>query len=250
MAGEPSKACMCNPAAPGDGYNAQGAYQESDELKLYVTGPANSKNAIIFIYDVYGYSDQNLLGADMLSEMTGSIVIMPDILGDVVIPPSYGDFSGISEEEQTAIKSRLMAKINGFQVIPGQILEGPYKWKTTAPSAEKWGLFGLCFGGKVVALASREGTPFTVSGQAHPSFIQPDDPKLMVIPHICLASKEEAPADIEMYKTTLGDKGYVETYPESIHGFMGTRCDLKDIKQKANFDRGYKQVADFFNKHL
>ncbi|KAJ6260045.1 hypothetical protein Dda_5691 [Drechslerella dactyloides] len=250
MANEPSKACMCNPAAPGDAYLAKGTYQNVDGLKLYVTGPASSKAAIVFVYDVYGYSDQNLIGADMLSELTSSLVIMPDILGDVVIPPSYGDFSGISQEEQTAIKGRLMRKINGFQVIPGQILEGPANWKPVAPHVEKWGVFGLCFGGKVVALTSREGTPFVVSGQAHPSFIQPDDPKLMVIPHICLASKDEAPVDIDMYKAILGDKGYVATYPESIHGWMGTRCNLKDSRQKASFDRGYNQVADFFNSHF
>ncbi|KAK6343847.1 hypothetical protein TWF696_007502 [Orbilia brochopaga] len=169
MAGEPSKACMCNPAASGGGYNAQGTYKEIDGLKLYVTGPATSKSGIVFIYDVYGFSDQNLLGADMLSNLTGSLVLMPDVLGEVVIPPSYGDFSGISEEEQKAIRVRLMAKINGFQVIPGQILEGPAKWKSVTPSVETWAVFGLCFGGKVVALTSREGTPFVVSGQAHPS---------------------------------------------------------------------------------
>lgn len=35
-------------------------------------------------------------------------------------------------------------------------------------SLKKWGAYGLCWGGKVVVLASGQGTGFAATGQAHP----------------------------------------------------------------------------------
>lgn len=36
------------------------------------------------------------------------------------------------------------------------------------PSVEKWGAYGLCWGGKVLALSSGEGTPWAATVQVHP----------------------------------------------------------------------------------
>ncbi|KAF3087286.1 hypothetical protein TWF569_008938 [Orbilia oligospora] len=83
-----------------------------------------------------------------------------------------------------------MDKINNFHDFPGQILEGMERWRTSWALIEKWGIFGLCFGGKVAALMSRNETPYVVSGQAHPSFIANEDPELITIPHICLARQK------------------------------------------------------------
>ncbi|KAK6516153.1 hypothetical protein TWF506_006065 [Arthrobotrys conoides] len=190
------------------------------------------------------------MAADLLSELSGALVILPDILGDAAIPLKYQSLDQISEEEQQALLGKFMGKINEFRDFPGQILEGMKKWKTEWPSVDKWGMFGLCFGGKVVALMSRKDTPYLASGQAHPSFIANEDPELITIPHICLASKDEDPEKIAIYKIVLGERGHVDTYPENIHGWMGIKADLEDPEKKRSFNKGYQEVSDFFRRYL
>ncbi|KAK6535869.1 hypothetical protein TWF281_000119 [Arthrobotrys megalospora] len=238
MATGPSQACLCTPSVLSEGYAAQGEFQEVGGLKLYLTGPSTSKSAIIFIYDAYGYSDQVLVAADLLSKLSGALVIMPDILAEAAIPPRYQSLDQVSEEEKNALLGKFMGKINEFRDFPGRILEGMENWKLLWPSVEKWGLFGLCFGGKVVALMSRENTQYLVSGQAHPSFMATEDPASVAIPHICLASKDEDAEKIAIYKTVLGERGYVETYPDNIHGWMGTKADLEDPIKRKSFEKG------------
>ncbi|KAK6357690.1 hypothetical protein TWF718_001998 [Orbilia javanica] len=251
MATIPSQACLCTPSILLEGYAVKGAFHENiGELRLYVTGPSTAKSAIVFIYDAYGYSDQILLAADFLSELSGALIIVPDVLSDAAIPPKYESVDKVPEEEKQALLGKFMGKINGFQDFPGQILSSTEEWRASWPSIEKWGIFGLCFGGKVVALMSRKDTPYLVSGQAHPSFIADEDPKLITIPHICLASKDEDPEKIANYKTALGERGYVDTFPENIHGWMGTKADLVDSQKRESFDKGYHQVSDFFRKYL
>ncbi|EPS36433.1 hypothetical protein H072_10024 [Dactylellina haptotyla CBS 200.50] len=247
MASEPSQACMCTPPVKLEGYGAEGVYQEIDGLKLYVTGPADPKFAIVFVYDAYGYSDQVFIAADLLSKLTGALCIMPDVLAEGAIPAGT-NLSAIPEEDKKMYVGRFRGKVNGFKEIPDQVLTGIKAWKAKWPSVEKWAAFGLCFGAKVVALTSREGTPFVVSGQAHPSSMAPEDPKLISIPHICLASKAEDVAAIENYKATINGESHVETYSDNIHGWMGGRANLLNADEKAAFEKGYKQVATFFGK--
>ncbi len=35
-----------------------------------------------------------------------------------------------------------------------------------------------------------------------------------------------------------------------FHGWMGARADLEKDDNRAEYERGYKQVADFFDIHL
>ncbi|KAF3911035.1 hypothetical protein AA313_de0203201 [Arthrobotrys entomopaga] len=186
MASDSSQVCLGTPSVKLEGYSARGVYKEIDGLKICkciptsafptkhaniifnsftdVTGPADAKSSIVFIYDAFGYSDHCFIGADYLSELTGALCIVPDLLDDAAIRP--GEHSA---EEMNALIAKFRAKINEFKDFPGQVVNGIKAWESKWPSVEKWGAFGLCFGGKVVALTSREGTRFTVSGQAHPS---------------------------------------------------------------------------------
>lgn len=81
------------------------------------------------------------------------------------------------------------------------------------------------------------------------------DAEALTIPHIVLASKDE-PADVvSQYKEILeggqkGKTGVVETYATMNHGWMGVRAKLDVEDDRKEYERGYKQVADFFNKHL
>lgn len=83
--------------------------------------------------------------------------------------------------------------------------------------------------------------------------LEAKDAEALTVPYICLASPGE-PADIvAQYKEILsrpGKVGVVETYTTMFHGWMGGRAKLDDEKNRAEYERGYDQVAEFFGKYL
>lgn len=74
------------------------------------------------------------------------------------------------------------------------------------------------------------------------------------MPHIVLASKDE-PADVvAQYKEIIEGRpdktGTVETYYTMAHGWMGVRAKLDVEEDRKEYERGYQQVAEFFDKYL
>lgn len=73
------------------------------------------------------------------------------------------------------------------------------------------------------------------------SRVSRDDAAGLSIPHIVLASKNETSDEIEVYSKTVatnGHGGYVETYPDMWHGWMGSRADLVNGHSRGEFARG------------
>lgn len=74
------------------------------------------------------------------------------------------------------------------------------------------------------------------------------------VPYLVLASPGEDPTEVAKIKAILekpGKTGYVETYgPPMFHGWMGSRANLKDETNRKEYERGYKQVADFVSKYI
>ncbi|KAK8040947.1 dienelactone hydrolase [Apiospora phragmitis] len=126
-------------------------------------------------------------------------------------------------------------------------------------SVRSWGVFGLCWGGKAAVLASGEdnegeGRRINVSGTAHPGALDAADAEALSVPYIVLASEDE-PADVvAQYKEIIEGRpdktGVVETYSTMGHGWMGVRAKLDVEDDRKEYERGYKQVADFFGKYL
>ena len=95
--------------------------------------------------------------------------------------------------------------------------------KTKYPNVKSWGAIGYCWGGKIVALSSGERTPFTCAVQTSPSRINPEDATAIKIPMAVLASKGEDPAKIREFSDFLKGPKYVETWSNSVHGWMSAR---------------------------
>lgn len=82
------------------------------------------------------------------------------------------------------------------------------------------------------------------------SMLDEADATAQTAPHILLASKDEPADKVALYKEVMGDKAEVTTYGTMHHGWMGARSDLKNEENVKEYERGYKQAADFFAKHL
>jgi dienelactone hydrolase len=216
-----------------------------------ITGSQSARKAIIVVHDIFGPTSQALQGADRISQhFSGCLVILPDF------------FKG------TALRHDQRSQIREFLAGPGafspnadalrlDIVPGVRK---LFPQIEQTGLgvFGLCWGAKIAVLASNADAVgnslslFGATGQAHPAGLDVEDAKLLKTPHLCLASKDEDKDVVAGYAKALETNpgSVVETYATMFHGWMGARANLEDEENRAEYERGYRQAAEFFSKHL
>lgn len=122
-------------------------------------------------YDIFGISSQTLQGADRLAAETGAIVLVPDFfegkgLGHDLIPSD-------TEEKKQKVQAFFAATALFPDNLP-KLFAIRKAMSDLYPAAEQnWGIFGLCWGGKLTVLACGEGNEgagrrFVASGTAHP----------------------------------------------------------------------------------
>jgi dienelactone hydrolase len=70
------------------------------------------------------------------------------------------------------------------------------------------------------------------------------------IPLCMLASKDENAEDVKKFEAALKGPKYVETFGDQIHGWMGARAGLDVLRNKEEYERGYKKLLEFFAKYL
>ena len=119
-------------------------------------------------------------------------------------------------------------------------------------SIKKYGALGYCWGGKVVSLLSVAGTPFAAAAECHPAMVTADDAKAFTIPVCMLASGDEDAGHVKAFEEALG-KGverHVETFGDQLHGWMAARADFENDRVKAEFERGYKVLLEWFHRFL
>lgn len=157
-------------------------------------------------------------GADGIAAATDLVVYVPDVLQEAGYARGEWFGSGTLSPESEKAKAHFFSLAFDF---PGQITalnSFVKKAKEEKPAVESWGSVGLCWGGKIVVLASGEGTVLSASGQVHPGRLDADDARKITIPHIVLASNGEDKKIVDEYKEILGDNGYVEYYGTVHHG--------------------------------
>ncbi|KAK7209807.1 hypothetical protein V2G26_016985 [Clonostachys chloroleuca] len=84
-----NEACCNIPPVVSKGYQAKGTYEKIGDFKTYVTGPADATKAIVIVYDIFGYFDQTIQGADILAygdKNQKYKVFMPDLFHGVPCP--------------------------------------------------------------------------------------------------------------------------------------------------------------------
>jgi len=243
------EACKTIPPVVAEGYVKKGKWEDIGGLKTYITGPSDAKKAIIDIYDIFGFAPQIIQGADALSAALGVLVFVPDFLeGDYAKGEWFGNPTPENEKLKGELFGRAMAFEPKIKLVTKFVEDVKTKW-----TVEKWSALGLCWGGKVVALTSGDGTAFQVSAQVHPGRLDVQDIKKIQISHMILASKDEDAAEVAKCKEVLEGEdgsGIVETYPEMNHGWMGARANLSNSAEASEYTRGYNQIASYFSKHL
>ncbi|GLI79450.1 hypothetical protein PoHVEF18_007785 [Penicillium ochrochloron] len=232
------EACRTIPPVTAKGYTPQGQFEKIAGLNTYVTGKADAKIGLVDIYDVFGMASQTIQGADLLAARLNAVVLIPDFFDG---EPLKHEYVPADTDEKKQIIAEFTAHKANIPRNVGVVIEAVEEYRTRFSSVQKWGAFGLCWGGKVTVLASGPNTPFAASGQVHPGRADPADAQALSIPHIVLASKDEPADAIAGYADFFaksGKEGYVETYSKMWHGWMGARADLEQEESRAEYARG------------
>lgn len=147
-------------------------------LGIDITGPADATQAIIFIYDVFGFASQTLQGADRLVQHLGSsgdakktLVFMPDLLKGEYVQPEW--FTR-SEDERMQLFAAFRAGPGNASKAAELLLAVRKDIADKFPAVDEHvAVGGLCWGGKISVLVCGEGNKgsgrkFNVAWTAHP----------------------------------------------------------------------------------
>lgn len=213
------------------------------------------------IYDVFGIFVQTVRGADILAsgyhetpDKGGEYkVFMPDWFGDN--PADVSHYPPKTPKEVADTNWFMNGPANPAGTVP-KIAPLMEAIKKANPQIESWAIQGFCWGGKIAALVSQEGSLFKAAGQAHPSLLERADASKVTIPMVVLPSLDEVPevsfrigncdASHEVFLQTVGTSAnstaltqevdpwiqdlkmvstssFSETFPDSVHGWMTSR---------------------------
>ena len=182
-----SKACCSIPPVKTD-YQPKGSMEKVAGFDSYVVGPADSKNVLVCVYDIFGSWDTTTQCADLLSESMKIKVVMPDFLRNKPWPIT--SFPPSNEEEQKKFQEwfSTVASVPDAKKDVEAVAQELKK-----NGAEKLGLYGLCWGGKITSLAGYEGTLFSGVAIVHPAMVNGEDSKgLTVLPGSVIEKKPAA----------------------------------------------------------
>lgn len=136
---------MC-PLQPGDS-------SESDPVGFEdVTGDENARVGILDIYDVFGMANQTQRGADLLATRLNAVVLVPDFFKGSPLKPEDMLTANDTPAEKLAkeeLSKKFLAERGNHLRNLVVIKEAMQQYQKRFPSVAKWGIFGLCWGGKV-----------------------------------------------------------------------------------------------------
>ncbi|KAF2425266.1 hypothetical protein EJ08DRAFT_689420 [Tothia fuscella] len=248
----PSPAC-CRTAPPeAPQYEQQGKFIEENGMKIYETGSEDASQAILLIYDVFGMFPQTIRGADILAAKTAEVsgkktkVFMPDFFPE---PADITQYPPDTPEKVEYINNFFNQHASPKTIIPK--IPGLMKSMAEKTSTiQSWGIHGHCWGGKIAALVSAEGSAFKVATQTHPSLLDPADAEVVTIPMMILPSGDEDVELVAEYEKRLKTPKHVETFPDRVHGWTSSKADFEDPSANADYHRAYKMLSEFFAKYL
>ncbi|KAF8349811.1 dienelactone hydrolase [Amanita rubescens] len=244
----PNTACCSIPPVHSS-YSPKGTFQSIGNFhRVYVTGPDVSENAIICVYDIFGYFRQTQQGADLIASALKTTVYMPDFF-EPHSPFPAEKFPPENPAELEAFfdgTANLTASLNKL-VAFGHNLK--------ADGKKKVGVYGFCWGGKVTILAGNEDTPFASLAIIHPAMLSAKDADKLTIPLAIYISKNEPVYQYNNILQTLSNKPFAvrndhKHYTNMFHGWAAARANLENAENKKEYEDVYTRLAAFFHKTL
>ncbi|TRM60163.1 hypothetical protein BD626DRAFT_505685 [Schizophyllum amplum] len=243
-----NKACCSIPPVASD-YQPKGSFKSYAQFdKVYVTGPEDSQNAIVCVYDIFGFFPQTQQGADLLSSALKTVVYMPDFF-EPDAPYPIDQFPPKDEEGQKKLQS-FFGSTAAPPKATGNLTQFAKKLKEDGKT--KVFAYGFCWGGKVVISAGGEGTPLDAVSIVHPAMLSAEDASKLTIPLGIYPSNDEPKEEYEKILDVLSKKPFAakvdgKYYPNMFHGWAAARGNLKNEENKKEYEDVYNRLAKFFS---
>ena len=165
---------------------------------LDVTGNPNATRGIFLCYDVFGIFVQSIKGADILASDYEQLpdgagdfkVFMHDFWGDH--PQDLANFPPKTPKQQKAIMDFMYGPAVPAKTVP--LIEPLLQaFQKDNPQITSWSILGFCWGVKIATLVTTAGTKFKAAAGGHPSLMDVEDAKHVVVPMCVLPSQDENP---------------------------------------------------------
>ncbi|KAK9281772.1 hypothetical protein L1049_004678 [Liquidambar formosana] len=233
--------CCENPPTLSSSCGA-GSVIEFGGLKTYVTGPDDSKFAILLVSDVFGYEAPNLRKLADKVAASGFYVLVPDFFyGDPYVPDNADKPISVWRESHGTDK--------GFEDAKPVIAALKSKGISAIGAA------GFCWGAKVVVeLAKSDHIQAAVL--LHPSRVTVDDIKEVKAPIAVLGAeidKMSPPELLKQFEEVLSKKpevnGYVKIFPGVAHGWT-VRYKVDDETAVKCAEEAHQNMLDWFIEYI
>jgi len=80
--------------------------------------------------------------------------------------------------------------------------------------------------------------------------LDPNEAAGIEMPHLMIASHDEDAEVVKKFEEGLSVPKHFERFDDQVHGFMTARANLDDEKVKAEYEKAYRLVIAFFDKHV
>ncbi|KAG8931188.1 hypothetical protein FRC02_003084 [Tulasnella sp. 418] len=239
-----NKACCSIPPVQSEGYEPKGSYGPYAGLdKAYFVGPEDAENAIIFVFDIFGYYPQTLQAADILAQTLNVRVVMPDWFRGK--PMDLRHFPPLTDENKKAIGDffgdigRTDKRLPELYAVAEQLKKD---------GAKKVASVGQCWGGKMNILAGATDH-FVAVAAIHPAFTDPADAEKLKVPLALFPSKDDTPDQCQIQAELAKKVSPLSDYKEYLnmhHGWAAARGDLQDPENLKEYEDVYSRLATFF----
>jgi len=243
-------ACCTIPPVHSE-YSPKGSFKAfGDFSKVYVTGPS-SKNAIICVYDIFGFFPQTQQGADIVASALNTTVYMPDFF-EPDGPYPVDKYPPKTDQD----KADIQAFFGGIASPPANVTKlKSFGQVLKANGAQRIGVYGFCWGGKVTVAAGGEDTPFDAVAIVHPAMLSVDDAKNLTVPLAIYISKDEPVDEYNKIVDVISKKPFAakndhKNYTNMFHGWAAARGDLKNEENKKEYEDVYGKLVTFFHNAL
>ncbi|KAF8401627.1 hypothetical protein HHK36_012573 [Tetracentron sinense] len=220
----------------------EGCVQELGGLNTYISGPLDSKLAILLVSDVFGYEAPNLRKLADKVAAAGFLVVVPDFF--------YGDPYVLDNNQKNRTDwKKAHGTDKGFEDAK------PVISALKSKGVSAIGAAGFCWGAKVVVqLASSDDIQAAVL--LHPAPITVDEISEVKSPTAILGAdidRVAPPELLKQFEEVLSAKSkvdcFVKIFPGVVHGWT-LRYSVEDELAVKRAEEAHQDMLDWFSKYV
>ncbi|ORY30804.1 Alpha/Beta hydrolase protein [Naematelia encephala] len=220
-------------------------------IKTYTslgTSGSGPKRAIVFFYDIGGYSPQNNQGADLLASQ-GFDVYIPDVLIGQAL--NISELVKMPADERQVLREKFDSGFPGkldTQIEPIRAMIRELKGK----GYKSVGAAGFCWGGSLAPMIP----DFDAIAIVHPGrSVDGELAETLECPTCLLPSMNEDEAKMEAFHAVMktkkvGPKCVLKWYKDMPHGWCAARGDLSKENIRTAYADAYGVMVEFFKANL